>query len=54
MDAKLLIRRAAAARTVKSCGPVAPTLAINLLRRFRVAQVTVAKKPGAPRRARIN
>ena len=38
-------------RTEKSCGPDTPTLVSS---RREVAQVTVAKKPGAPGRARYN
>jgi hypothetical protein len=41
-------------RTVKSCGPGIPTLMPSLRWRSRVAQVTVAKKPGAPGRSRIS
>ena len=49
----LLHRRLMSLRTAKSCGPGIPTL-MPSLRGARVAQVTVAKKPGAPGRARIS
>jgi hypothetical protein len=45
-------RRTALMRTVKSRGPDTPTLVSRLRRRSRVAQATVAKKPGAPGRTR--
>ncbi len=45
-------RRTAAMRTVKSRGPDTPTLVLSLSWRSRVAQVTVANKPGAPGRSR--
>jgi hypothetical protein len=45
-------RRTTRMRTAKPCGPGIPTLMLSLRRRFRVMQVTVAKKPGAPGRAR--
>jgi hypothetical protein len=38
-------------RTAKACGPGTPTLVSSLR---EVAQATVAKKPGAPGRARSN
>src|SRR5438270_1220350 len=45
-------RRRAPARTVKSRGPDTPMLVLRLRRRLRVAQATVANKPGAPGRSR--
>ena len=45
-------RRTMSMRTVKSRGPDTPTLVSRLRRRSRVAQATVAKKPGAPGRTR--
>jgi hypothetical protein len=45
-------RRTASMRTVKSRGPDTPTLVSSSRRRLGVAQVTVAKKPGAPGRTR--
>jgi hypothetical protein len=45
-------RRTIVARTAKPCGPDTPTLVSSLRRRVRVARVTVARKPGSPRRAR--
>ncbi len=45
-------RRTAPMRTVKSRGPDTPTLVSSSRRRSGVAQVTVAKKPGAPGRTR--
>jgi hypothetical protein len=47
-----IARRARPRRTVKSCGPGAPTLASSLAKTFRRA--TVAKKPGTPGRSRIS
>jgi hypothetical protein len=44
--------RTIVARTAKPCGPDTPTLVSSLRRRVRVARVTVARKPGSPRRAR--
>ena len=39
-------RRTTRMRTAKPCGPGIPTLMLSLRRRFRVVQVTGAKKPG--------
>jgi len=45
-------RRLTLGRTVKPCGSDTPMLVSRLLWRSRVAQAMVAKKPGAPGRAR--
>ena len=47
-------RRPRLERTAKSCGPGTPTLVSRSRRCSRIARTTVAKKPGAPRRARIS
>jgi hypothetical protein len=44
--------KALTSRTVKSCGPDAPTLAFNLVTMLRIAPGMVARKPGSPGRAR--
>jgi hypothetical protein len=51
VDANGALRRGRRMRTAKACGPDTPTLVSSLR---EVAQATVAKKPGAPGRARSN
>jgi hypothetical protein len=51
VDADGALRRGRLRRTEKACGPDTPTLVSSLR---EVAQATVAKKPGAPGRARSN
>src|SRR5215470_19999884 len=50
MDADDVARRAMSTRTAKACGPDIPTLISSLAGPIREAMV--AKKPGAPGRAR--